>query len=481
MLNRKGAVSSHAFKLSILILVITAQSALLSAYDIGNSSSQAHGLNIAPSRVLYLRGNFAKGIVSDKKLERANGSGSNTGNTITVKDNGCSRLQNGKDFSNLDDSASDHNISPRSHGEGRRNVSTGKISNPAGMLAISDRAIAISLEDVHAIDILEATTFGSRSQRTTAASGEQKEGRRRSLSFRCDMTVAQDGSGAFWTIQSAIDSITGTENAPRTRRVVVCIRPGVYNEQVVIPPGKDFVSLVGSGRKTIIAAGNSKSKSSGPYNPATLLVKANYFAGKSLVIKNTYMSTWDPAPAVAIIGNMSVWKTVGMTGWMDTLGMYTGLHYFYNVLVSGLADVVWAFGKGFFRDCTIYYVNVPGYIGYLTASGTDTSYGAPGQPSGLVFSHCQLFGQGPCYLGRPYRDQVSVTFVQCNMGANIMPAGYADWNYRCEMGSVKYLEINSYGRGARPNDRQCSRSVHMDKIPFQYTLEGFLQFNQWWK
>ena len=46
-----------------------------------------------------------------------------------------------------------------------------------------------------------------------------------------ELTVAQDGSGNFKTIQEAINNVRDHAEI----RVTITIKPGIYNEKVVIP------------------------------------------------------------------------------------------------------------------------------------------------------------------------------------------------------------------------------------------------------
>ena len=48
---------------------------------------------------------------------------------------------------------------------------------------------------------------------------------------RFELTVAQDGSGDFKTIQEAINKVRDHAEF----RVVITVKPGIYNEKVVIP------------------------------------------------------------------------------------------------------------------------------------------------------------------------------------------------------------------------------------------------------
>src|SRR5437764_1125478 len=75
--------------------------------------------------------------------------------------------------------------------------------------------------------------------------------------------------------------------------------------------------------------------------------------------------------------------------------------------------------------------------GHVTAASTDA-----GKPWGFVFLDCQLTGDATPWkdpaatqparritpkadLGRPWRPYASVTFVHCDLGSHIVPAGWS--------------------------------------------------------
>src|SRR3954462_13785289 len=65
------------------------------------------------------------------------------------------------------------------------------------------------------------------------------------------ITVASDGSAAFKTVQSAIDSIPDKNKEPR----VILIRPGKYKEHLLIGKDKPFITLRSDekdARKTVL-------------------------------------------------------------------------------------------------------------------------------------------------------------------------------------------------------------------------------------
>lgn len=62
-----------------------------------------------------------------------------------------------------------------------------------------------------------------------------------------DVVVAQDGSGNFRTIQAAVDA-----HKTNTKRLVIYIKAGIYNEQVIVPKKAKFLTLIGDGDRTVL-------------------------------------------------------------------------------------------------------------------------------------------------------------------------------------------------------------------------------------
>lgn len=55
------------------------------------------------------------------------------------------------------------------------------------------------------------------------------------------ITVAQDGTGDFATVQAAIDAVP----LSNTRRTVIRIPPGIYKQPVYVPKTKNLITLAG--------------------------------------------------------------------------------------------------------------------------------------------------------------------------------------------------------------------------------------------
>eukprot|EP00850_Spirogloea_muscicola_P001925 SM000007S20885 [mRNA] locus=s7:726934:728710:- [translate_table: standard] len=293
----------------------------------------------------------------------------------------------------------------------------------------------------------------------------------------CTYTVAGDGSGTHQRVQDAVDAVAGNFYNPNLQRVKICVRAGTYTERVLIPAGKNYITLIGQGRSTIITASNSQSQVGDPYSCATLVVYGDYFLAAAIVIQNTHYSVWDPSPAVSLLGTQSQFYVVGIKGWMDTLAVYTGQHYFKQVYVEGLADYVWGFGRAVFDGAELYTKAVYAYRGYVTAQGQDWTGGT--LPGGFVFWQCKVDGAGPTYLGRPYRSKALVVFAGCSMAANVLPVGWSDWHGAAASGQVQFLEYASTGPGAAPSHRQLGRQISQAVAYGQYSPNAFISLNHW--
>lgn len=55
------------------------------------------------------------------------------------------------------------------------------------------------------------------------------------------ITVAQDGTGNYVTVQEAIDAVPLGNN----RRTVIRVAPGIYKQPVYVPKTKNYITLAG--------------------------------------------------------------------------------------------------------------------------------------------------------------------------------------------------------------------------------------------
>jgi len=71
------------------------------------------------------------------------------------------------------------------------------------------------------------------------------------------ITVAQDGSGDYCTVQDAVDAVP----LGNTRRTLIRLSPGVYRQPVYVPKTKNFITFAGlSPEDTVLSWANTANK-----------------------------------------------------------------------------------------------------------------------------------------------------------------------------------------------------------------------------
>ena len=161
------------------------------------------------------------------------------------------------------------------------------------------------------------------------------------------LTVAQDGSGDYQTIQEAVNAVRDLSQEV----VTIHIRPGVYQEKLVIPSWKTKVSLVGENNLTTIITNSDYSGKDYPggkdafgrtrystYTSYTVLVQGADFRAENLTIRNA-AGRVGQAVALHVEGDRAVLKNCRLLGNQDTV--YAGVrvqlsHRIHNLLLGGI-------------------------------------------------------------------------------------------------------------------------------------------------
>ena len=266
-----------------------------------------------------------------------------------------------------------------------------------------------------------------------------------------DATVAADGSGQYKSVQEAINA------APQTtgpgRRWVIAVKPGVYKELIYVQREKRFISLVGEDAAKTVITYNLHANLPGPdgkplgtFRTPTVQIDADDFTAENLTFENS-AGPVGQALALRVDGDRVVFRNCRFLGWQDTIFLNRGRHYFEDCYVEGHVDFIFGGATAFFERCRLHSLK----DGYLTAASTPAD-----QPFGFVFSNCRVTGAAPevkTYLGRPWRQFSSVTFLNTEMSAAVRPEGWHNWGFATREKTVRYAEYNSTGPGARPGER----------------------------
>jgi pectinesterase len=279
----------------------------------------------------------------------------------------------------------------------------------------------------------------------------------------------------FKTVQDAVTA--APEGGAEIR-----IAPGEYREVVHID--KANIHLRGEGidaAKVVIVYANGASNTGGTSNSATVFVTGAGFIATKLTIANDWSKTGKPrtqALALSISGDRAVLRDVRLLGAQDTLlatskGCRTAgsgapgeaasapatpcviaRQYYDHCYIEGEVDFIFGNAKAVFHDCEIHSI-VHEAGGFLTANGRSK----PDEDSGYVFDHCRLTaepGVANIYLGRPWRDYAKVTFIDTEMGAHILPAGWSEWHKgeTTRLTTAVYQEFGSTGPGGDMSQRE---------------------------
>jgi len=260
---------------------------------------------------------------------------------------------------------------------------------------------------------------------------------------RYEMTVAQDSTGDFRTIQEAIDA---TKAFP-DRRVTIYIKKGVYREKVRVYSWNTLLTLKGEDAgETIISFDDHFVKinlgRNSTFHTYTLKVEANDFIAENLTIENTAVPVGQ-AVALHVEGDRCQFLNCRIKGHQDTVyaAGENSRQYFKNCFIEGTTDFIFGDAVAVFDRCTIYSLS----DSYITAASTPK-----GSLFGYVFLNCNLTakeGVKKVYLGRPWRDFARVVFLNCTMGPHILPQGWINWSGTTREQTAYYAEFGSRGAG----------------------------------
>jgi len=291
-----------------------------------------------------------------------------------------------------------------------------------------------------------------------------------------DFVVAQDGSGNFTTIQSAIDACKSFPDKP----IIIFVKNGIYKEKVQVPACNNLLKIKGEdSKKTILTNDDFFGKINWGRNSTfytyTLMVEANDFQLENITIENSSGAVGQ-AVALHVEGDRCIFRNCRILGHQDTLyaAGETSRQYFSDCYIEGATDFIFGAATVVFERCTLHTLA----NSCITAAST-----TKGKQFGFVFLNCRLtaeIGASKTYLGRPWRDYANVVFIHCDMGAHIMPAGWANWDKTQRDKTAFYAEFENTGAGANTSARVGWSKVLTPKEAAKYTVTDILKGSDGW-
>lgn len=273
------------------------------------------------------------------------------------------------------------------------------------------------------------------------ARGEQSFTTKAKPSSPAALSVSQDGTADFCTIQGALNYASTTTGA-----VSVLVANGTYNEMLYLRDRAD-VSITGASRdKCVIAYANAEGLETGSGGAASskpsvgnsigavggralcLFENCDNLVLTNLTIRNTY-GAQGQAETIYFNSGSNAHKLViencALHSLQDTF-LTKGVVWVHNSLIAGNVDFIWGYPKAcLFEDCEIRCEKY--------SSGFILQARVPGaNDKGFVFLNCRITAgegaaDGTMYLARSggstdYYD--NVTFVNCQMSPVINAAGW---------------------------------------------------------
>jgi pectinesterase len=276
------------------------------------------------------------------------------------------------------------------------------------------------------------------------------------------VSVAQTGSADFRSVQAAI-------NAAPLEGEVILIAPGVYREKLSITTPN--LTLVGTGKSpeaVVLSWNESAGTAGGTGKSASVSVGANGFGAENLTIENTWEKehtrTEEGSQAVALLvsSDRAVLDHVRLLGAQDTLyansltcrsvtdtsPCQASREYFRDCYIEGHVDYIFGDAKAVFDHCELHSKNHPTVM--LTAQSKHFA----AEDSGYTFLHCRITGAedgNKVVLGRPWRDDSTVTFYDTDVEQTLDADGWSDWSGRLRTST--YREYGSHGPGVNGGHR----------------------------
>ena len=250
------------------------------------------------------------------------------------------------------------------------------------------------------------------------------------------LTVAQDGSGDFRSIQGALNSLTDSSSSPRK----IFIKNGTYPEKLYIE--KANIILQGEDQeKTIIIASIARDEwrcgHSDDWGVATMNIGASDITLKNLTVTNNFgfdfkeRTIWcasdsssDRNRALRKDGHQMAMRTMNMATRMKAINCHfrsfggdtvspwevnNGMWYFKDCIMEGGVDFYCPRGWAWAENCVFITHNGPAAI-WHDGSGHESSK--------TVLVNCKFTGYDGFMLGRYHRD-AQFFLVNCLFAENM--------------------------------------------------------------
>lgn len=314
-----------------------------------------------------------------------------------------------------------------------------------------------------------------------------------------DAVVAADGSGDYMSVQAAIDAVPDNNK----RQWLILVKAGTYREHVLIPAGKNHISIVGEGADKVTITDNQVS--GGPQavpvdKGATVVVHANDITFEGISFVNSHGVEAEAGPqALALYakGDRIALNRCAIKSYQDTYrtsNMDNGRNYVSRSLILGAVDFIYGSGNAWIEECMIQINRKSG--GWIVAPKH-----SPQTRWGYVFNNCTLTAAGvpsetSILLGRPWHGEPKTLFMNTRSEITIpaegwcphmggLPSMFAEYNTMDAEGNPIDLSkrIDRYWKMNEQGDTLWStaKKVLTNEEVAKYTIEAVMGGDDNWQ
>lgn len=307
------------------------------------------------------------------------------------------------------------------------------------------------------------------------------------LGPKADVVVAQDGSGNYKTISEAVAAAAKLGSG--SKRVVIYVKRGVYEENVEIKRSMKNLMLIGDGiDATIVTSNKNANGDTTTFRTATFAVSGEGFVARDMTFENTAGPANHQAVALRSGSDFSVFYSCSFKGYQDTLYVYSQRQFYRNCDIYGTQDFIFGDAAVVFQSCNI-YIRKPmsGQINTVTAQGRKD----PNENTGIIVHNSRVTaasdlravqGSFKSYLGRPWKQYSRTVFMKCIIDGVIDPAGWLPWRGNFALSTLYYGEYMNTGSGAGTSGRVKWPGYRVIRSPVEagkFTVGNFLAGNSW--
>ncbi|XP_009797584.1 probable pectinesterase/pectinesterase inhibitor 51 [Nicotiana sylvestris] len=307
-----------------------------------------------------------------------------------------------------------------------------------------------------------------------------------------DVTVCKEGGCDYKTVQEAVN--VAPDNG-LTRKFVIWIKAGLYDEIIRVPFEKKNVVFLGDGMGKTVITGSLNVGINGinTYETATVGVAGDGFMASGITFQNTAGPNANQAVAFRSDSDLSIIENCEFIGNQDTIYAHTLRQYYKCCRIQGNVDFIFGNSAAFFQECDILiaprqFHPEEGETNPVTAHGRID----PAQSTGFVFQNCLINGTDKYmalyyknpevhknYLGRPWKEYSRTVFIQCTLEVLVSADGWLPWNGDFAFSTLYYGEYRNTGAGANTAGRVPWSSQIPAEHVNSYSVQNFIQGDKW--